>query len=153
KITLDTGDVPFWEALDRFCEKAELVETLPPQPAPEPRTNSVTITSIAVVGGGRVSSTDILRTLPGDKPLELTPADGKGGLRPTSRAGALRVRLTPPDTALPGEPKVVGQALLILDVAAEGRFHWQKVVGLRIDRARDEEGRPVAQVPAALWSG
>lgn len=26
KITLDTGEVPFWEALDRFTQKAELVE-------------------------------------------------------------------------------------------------------------------------------
>jgi hypothetical protein len=26
KITLDTGDVPFWEAFDQFCEKANLVE-------------------------------------------------------------------------------------------------------------------------------
>src|SRR5206468_1759599 len=26
KITLDTGEVPFWEALDQFCAKAGLVE-------------------------------------------------------------------------------------------------------------------------------
>src|SRR5207247_422067 len=31
KITLDTGDVPFWQAYQRLCEAAGLVER-PPQP-------------------------------------------------------------------------------------------------------------------------
>jgi hypothetical protein len=29
KVTLDTGEVSFWEALDRLCEKAELIEDEP----------------------------------------------------------------------------------------------------------------------------
>jgi hypothetical protein len=38
KITLDTGETSFWEALDRLCEKAGLVETSTPyaRPVPQP---------------------------------------------------------------------------------------------------------------------
>ena len=42
KVTLDTGDVPFWEAFDQFCQKAGLVindgtqGVLVPEPMPQP---------------------------------------------------------------------------------------------------------------------
>jgi hypothetical protein len=38
KITLDTGDTTFWQALDQLCQKAGLVETTAPygRPVPQP---------------------------------------------------------------------------------------------------------------------
>jgi hypothetical protein len=100
-----------------------------------------------VVGGNGVRATDVLRAAADEKPLELTLADGKPAPRPTGRAGALRVCALPPDTPVPGFRKEEGEALLVLDAAVEGRLQWQKVVGLRIERALDEDGRALSQLP------
>jgi outer membrane protein assembly factor BamB len=151
KVTLDTGDVTFWEAFDQFCEKAGLVETWPAAPAPDPGGNRITVSSVVIRGGGVVRTpTDVLRTAPDERPLELTLGDGKPAPRPASLAGALRVCLAPPDAPIPHHKKEDGEALFALDVAAAGRLQWQKAVGLRIDRALDEDGRPLAQLPTSF---
>ena len=49
-VTLDTGSVSFWEALDKFCEKAGLVE---PPPVPEPNPLLSGGSSVTFVGGRR----------------------------------------------------------------------------------------------------
>ncbi len=150
KVTLDTGDVTFWEAFDRFCAAAGLVEKPPPVVPPDQRGNSVTVSSMIVVGGNAARTTDILRTTSDERPLELTLADGKPVPRPTSRAGALRICALPPDTPIPHLRKEDGEALLVLDVAVEGRLQWQQVVGVRVGRALDEGGRPLTQLPISL---
>jgi outer membrane protein assembly factor BamB len=147
KVTLDTGEVTFWDAFDRFCAAAGLVEVPPVAPAPDPRGGSVTVSSMVIVGGvGGRASTDVMRTTPDDRPLELMLADGRPAPTPASAGGAVRVRAVPPDVALPHLKKDDGEALVALDVALAGPVQWQKVVGVRLDRALDDEGRSLAAV-------
>ena len=148
KLTLDTGTVPFWEALDQFCAKAGLVEVPPPAPDPNPHGGGSSITISGGRGGG-ISPTDVLRTTTGEKPPELALVDGKVTRRPTSDAGALRVRVALPETA-PSQEKKDGEVQFTLDVANAGRFHWQKAVGLHIDKALDEEGHVLPQLPTSF---
>jgi outer membrane protein assembly factor BamB len=145
KITLDTGDVTFWEALDQFCAAAGLVELLPPA---SPNSGVASSSSVVVVRGmrGGPYATDVLRTEPDDKPMELTLADGKPVRQPSVTAGAFRVRTVPPGTPLLHHRKDDGEVLFGLDVVADGGLHCQQAVGLRIDKALDEEGRPLAQL-------
>ncbi len=149
KITLDTGTVTFWEALDQFCAKAGLVE-MPPAADPNAAGSSGSSITITGVRGGGTTQTDVLRTATPEKLPELTLADGKATPRPTSDAGALRVRLAPAETAIPHQKKEDGDILFALDVMAAGRLHWQKAVGLRIEKALDEEGRPLSQLPTSF---
>jgi outer membrane protein assembly factor BamB len=146
KITLDTGSVTFWQAFDQFCEKAGLVEVLPPLVG---GTVPLSGSSVVVVGGmrgGGTFSTDILRTTSDEKPLELTLTEGRPITLPTALAGGMRVRVVPPDTSLPDHRKLEGEIQIGLDVVADGRVQCQKAVGLRIDRALDEQGLPLSQV-------
>jgi outer membrane protein assembly factor BamB len=149
KVTLDTGSVPFWEALDRFCAKAGLTE---PPPVPEPNPLPSGGSSVTFVGGrgGAISPTDVLRTPTAEKPPELALVDGKPTPRPTSDAGAFRVRPAPTDAVIPHQKKEDGEILFGLDVANVGPLHWQKAVGLRIDKALDEDGHPLPQLPTSF---
>jgi outer membrane protein assembly factor BamB len=149
KVTLDTGDVTFWEAFDRFCTAAGLVELLPPAPA---NSGIVSSSSVVVVGGrlGAPYPTDVMRTSPDERPLELMLADGKPAALPAVTAGSLRVRAVPPDTPLLHHKKEDGELLFGLDLTADGRLHCQKPVGVRIEQALDEEGRPLAQLATVL---
>jgi outer membrane protein assembly factor BamB len=145
KITLDTGNVTFWEAFDQFCAKSGLVELPPPASAYHPRGNTGG-SSISITGGRGVSQTNILRSVSDEKIPELTLGDGKSGWGPISGNGALRVRLLPAETPIPHQTREAGEALFGLDVAADGGLSWQKVVGLRIERALDEDGRMLRQL-------
>jgi hypothetical protein len=85
KVTLDTGDVTFWQALDQFCQKAGLAEAKPedlfravPGPGGRP---------LPPIRGGPAPATlpvvpaDVPRKLPGldAKPAEKKPAPREGG--------------------------------------------------------------------------
>jgi outer membrane protein assembly factor BamB len=150
KVTLDTGDVTFWQAFDQFCAAAGLVEVLPPAPVPNP--NTVSGASVVVMGGlrGVPLATDVMRTSSDDKPLELTLAEGKPAPLPAAVTGGLRVRAVPPDTSVPHPRKEKGEVLFGLDLTADGHLQCQKPVALSIDEALDEEGRPLAQLATAF---
>ena len=80
KITLDTGEVSFWEALDKFCDAAGLVEsiTLPQPPA---------------------------STLPPNRPVVPVPPQGGAGGGPPVKVGTARTTARNPVTSviqLPG---------------------------------------------------
>jgi hypothetical protein len=143
--------VTVWEALDQLCDKAGLVEIAPPASPPDPSANPRVSSSVVIMGGRMVTTpTDVLRTAPEEKPPELLLGDGKSARPPTSYAGALRIALASPDAPLAQQRKDAGEALLGLEVHAEGRLHWQKAVGVRVERALDEDGRPLAQLPTSF---
>jgi outer membrane protein assembly factor BamB len=149
KITLDTGTVTFWQALDQFCDKAGLAEQ---PPIPEPAAPGGSGSSITIMGGrgGVVSPTDILRTPTAEKPPELVLIDAKGTKpRPSCDVGALRVRPALLE-ATTQQKKDDGEISFALDVASAGRLQWLKAVGLRLDRAIDEDGRTLSQLPSSF---
>lgn len=148
RITLDTGDVTFWEAFDRFCAKAGLVETAA---APAPANPGRAGGSVIVIGGNApVVPRDVMQPDPSDKPEVLVLKEGKRSDLPTHYAGALRIMAQPPGTPVKGLQKGAGEALLGLEVTAEPTMRWQRPVGLRITRALDEEGRTLAALPVSF---
>src|SRR5262249_34922055 len=139
RISLETGEIPFWEALALLCEKAGLVEREPP---PAPRANPKTgLTGSGVGrGGGRgrrpAAPADVMRPANADRPTELVLAAGKPGAPPTSYAGALRVTV-PPFGAWPAQVVGDGETRVVLDVKPQPTLNVPKIVGVRITKAVD----------------
>ena len=76
--------------------------------------------------------------------------DGKPVPRATSDAGVFRVRPAAPDAVIPNQKKEDGAILFGLDVANAGMLQWQKAVGLRINRALDEDGHLLPQLSTSF---
>jgi hypothetical protein len=150
KITLDTGNATYWEVLERFCAAAGLREV--PLPAAPKQQEESRISSMVIIGGagGARSPTDVMRPAREERPAEILVADGKPPPVPTHVAGALRLRLTPPETEVPNHTRTAGEALFALEAAVDPGLRFQRVVAVRIDRAIDEEGRRLAPLPVAL---
>jgi hypothetical protein len=151
KVTVDTGEVSFWEAIDRFCEKAGLVE---PSPAPLPRPGTTMTGSVIIFRGGlgrgtRLTPRDILTPDPAQTPA-LILAEGAYRSLPKHCAGAVRVRALPPDTKLPGQEPKHGEMLLTLEAKAGPAILWTRPVGLRIHKALDDQGQRLQQVAGSL---
>jgi hypothetical protein len=145
-ITLDTGEVTFWEAYDRFCQEAGLVDrVVVPTPERSNRGNGA-VNQIIIVNGQMIVPNQDGHNDPEVHEGRLILRNGKPAALPTCYAGALRIRALPPGTALPDEKKVEGQVLLGLEVTAEPKMRWQKVVGVRVSRAADDEGQNLTQV-------
>lgn len=140
KITLDTGDVSAWEAFDRFCSKAGLVESalvnprLPPQPAAanEELRRRLEIERLGQRTGDARNRCFQPFVLVAGRPLDL----------PACYAGAVRIRALPANL-LPAAQAAAGEAVVGLEINAEPRLQWQRVISVDIDRALDDQGRLV----------
>jgi hypothetical protein len=152
RVTLDTGETTSWEALDQFCRKAGLVETAPASPAEKPRPrNGVVSGSVIVIGGNRpVVPKDVMNLDSDDRPAVLALTAGSPRAVPTHYAGALRLQAIAPGKELSDQKKGPGEALLALEVAAEPTLRWDQVIGLRIDRAVDDQGQLLPQLPTSF---
>jgi hypothetical protein len=151
-VTLDTGAVPFWEAFDRFCAAAGLAETTAKAAPAAAKGNTVVMGSVVVIGGGgvRTGPTDITKPETPDKPEPILLGDGKARELPAHYAGSLRVAAQPADVAVAGQTKGAGEYLLGLDVAAEPSLRFQRPLGLRIDKAIDDQGQVLKQQPVSF---
>jgi hypothetical protein len=146
KVTLDTGVVPFWEAFDQFCQKAGVVEpALLPPDARKPDTpgQGVAQPQAQLWLGGRAAYYTPQPAVPDTS--RLTLADGKTPVLPTALAGSLRIRALPPGTPLSGQTPGEGDKLIPLEVTPEPGLGWHGVLGLRVTRAIDDQGRKVVQ--------
>lgn len=129
-VTVRTGPLPAWEAVEAFCQAAGLRESFAAEidlpKSDRPRRNYV----MPVVAPPQV----------GNVPVVLT--DGKAAPLPGDRSTKLRV------LALPGSfpsNRVflgTGEVVLNFDVTPLPDLHWQDVVGVRITRVVDDSGRP-----------
>jgi hypothetical protein len=152
KVTLDTGEVTTWEAFDKFCAAAGLVEIATPT-APKAAGGGAIGSSVTIIGGARGAAsqpTDIVKPPAEEKKLEIALGDGKPTDSPTHYAGALRVRLASADAGVPNNAKNEGEALFALEVLAENKLVWQKAVALRVSKALDENGVALAPLPVTL---
>jgi hypothetical protein len=143
-LTLDTGEVTFWEAWERFCAAAGVMERLPAPPAgtPAPQTYG---TSVVIINGNmRVVSSDVTRPESSDKEETLSLVPGKPRNLPTDRSGALRLTALPPETILVGQQKVDGEILFGLEATLEPRLKWLRALGLRVQRAVDDQGQTLS---------
>jgi hypothetical protein len=145
KITLDTGEVTFWEALDQFCRAAGLVEHRGP-----PAGNA---------GGQAVAPQEMERLLLERrmirKGFSVPPArvdfsrlvlvEGQED-PPTSQCGAVRIRAlrlaSHPQTQL----KSSEEALIHLEISPEPSVDWRGVLAVHVDKAIDAHSREVEQI-------
>jgi hypothetical protein len=129
-VTVRTGELPAWEAIEAFCRAAGLRETftaeidLPKTDRPrrgyaQPMTPPPQVGSVPVV-----------------------LVDGKADPLPGDRSTKLRV------LALPGSFPAnrvflgTGEVVLSFDITPLPDLHWQEVVGVRVTRVVDDAGRP-----------
>jgi len=142
KITLDTGEIPFWQAVDQFCLKAGLVErgslVIPEnanQNVPEGRMGGLR-KRIEINGFG------------GPRPeTPLVFLEGKHQALPTYYGGAVRVRVLPRATPTANAPQNGtpvnendGGQLLTIELSPEPKMGWQNVLSVRIEKVLDEQG-------------
>lgn len=156
-VTLNGGEVPAWEAVERLCAAAGLREDhrldlpLPKNGGRQER---------AFSAGYYYDGMPQQVYTPGAAPIVLV--DGKATPLPGSRGTAVRV------LALPGKfegNRVIrgsGTVTIHLDVAPLPSLNWPGSPTVRVTRAEDEDGRPVfadhkpEQKPQAnpyLWGG
>jgi hypothetical protein len=146
RVTVATpGPMPFWEALELFCRKADLHEW-------DGFSRVAGLGNVQQAGevfGGQIQGQVIVRSGRGRNPVP-TPTtivllDGPGSTLPTCRNGAVRVRVLPPNIHIDGlQQTAAGEVVLPLHVFAEPKLQWQGVAEVRIDRAVDEHGQSLA---------
>lgn len=131
RITLDTGDVTFWEAFDKLCTQAGLVEYVQPVAPPGGRFQQGGNIQFQVQGqpfhpfGTQPTGPTSIMVIPG------TPSN-----QPVSYAGSVRWRIQP----VPGGK--AGEYRLRLDAAAEPRLQGFHLAGTpNIERSLDEHGQ------------
>ena len=158
KITLDTGEVTYWEAVEKLSTAGKLVEgiaalgltpknlpKLPPPPKPGEK--------IPLIKFG--DGTPMFRTIRGVLVLE----DGTWGKDPFGVWGPLPYPAAQPvDTATAVRVKrsrnfvpatSPGEITCALHVAPEPKLRWNDLVGIRIDRAVDDQGQVLQQYKKA----
>lgn len=139
-VTLKTGPVAPWEAVDALCRAAGLKEVFradlsarknPDNPLANFRKRSaeyLTPDGLPVPAHG----------------VAVLLADGTPDALPGTRSSLVRVLALPP--TFPGNRVVrgSGEVVLNLDVTPTPAAQWTDVVGVRVHRAADEAGRPVS---------
>ncbi|HEY1379248.1 MAG TPA: hypothetical protein VGF55_20765, partial [Gemmataceae bacterium] len=152
KVTVATpGPMPFWEAIELFCRKADLhewngVTPLPGVPvAPQPMTmiGQPAFQGRIIIRNGRA-----VQPAGGPNANQVVLRDGPGAALPSCRTGAVRIRALPAGMAVPNVTVGADEMIVPLQVSAEPKLQWHGVVDLRIDRAVDEQGQAVAATSA-----
>src|SRR6266545_941581 len=138
KITLDTGEVPFWDAFFLFCRRAGLNETTAAANRPAPRGGGIS-GSIVVGGGVQPAARDIMKPRAPEKPLQLVLTDGEP-LAPTHLGGSVRFRALSADPALMPARKP-GDRMIELEATAEPSLRWRQVFGVTFEKVVDDQGQ------------
>jgi hypothetical protein len=79
---------------------------------------------------------------------QITLMDGKPAKLPTCYAGAVRVCALPPSTQVVGAAKREGEILFALEAFPEPKLQLLNVLGLRIDKAIDDQDQKLAPAMA-----
>jgi hypothetical protein len=141
--------VPFWQAVDQFCIKAELVERGSMAISEQANTEVVGAEKMVIMAqndGGYV----------GPRPeLPVVFFDGKSQPMPTCYSGAVRVRVLPRAASNAGAGQSGapvnnpdGGTLLTVEVSPEPKMGWQKVLNVRVEKVIDEHGNELRAPPA-----
>jgi hypothetical protein len=139
-VTLKTGPVTPWEAVDALCRAAGLKEVFRADLSAARRPQNPFV-------NGRRQSVEFLTTDGLPVPahgVAVLLADGKPDALPGTRSTPVRVLALPP--TFPGNRVVrgSGEVVLNLDVTPTPAAQWTDLIGVRVHRATDEAGRPVS---------
>jgi hypothetical protein len=145
KVTLDTEYTSFWDAFDKFCAAAGLVEKVFDSPTAEGGDMSSPYgwgRRRMVVWNGRwqQQQEDILPALQNG---QFVLTEGKPTPRPTYQSGALRFRALAAGTSLGKLSTIKGDKELIfgLEILPEPSLAWEKVQSLHITKVIDDQGQ------------
>jgi hypothetical protein len=133
-VTLETGELPFWDALDRLCRAASLSE------------------EAGLDGSG--AGTGVAGQVCG---FPLLLADRRSKPLPSCVTGSVRLRALPVGAGLqgwrvfqrPGDDDGKPATGFMLEAVGEPKLPWLGIVRLRVHRAVDEHEQDLSQ-PAAL---
>lgn len=137
KVTLDTGETTFWEALDRLCAAAGLAEEeVPFAPAGVAGTVVIPAAPGALAPPAVISKPRQLQGGPMTVLGQLTLTDGRPSAAAATRVGALRIRAA---KAPAGDDS--GHLTVNLTVTAESNVRCQDLFTLHVDKAVDDQGQ------------
>jgi hypothetical protein len=154
KVTLDTGEVTFWEALAQVCRTASLAEQVNTSVPPMPFGQGGGIVTVKIAIRAKGAGPAVLPgAIPAGRPSgpesALLLVEGKQPDLPVSLAGTVRIRVLPADQAKGGPPVPAGETQLVLEAAAEPRLDGFRVVGpALVTRATDDQGQTLKPVSA-----
>jgi hypothetical protein len=137
RITLDTGETSFWEAVDQFCQQFGLIESTGAvadlgrnvwngQPVPGQR--------LAHISNLAFNGFDGRLVLEGGDPSPL----------PTCYAGSVRIRVKPANARMLSGQNRKTEAYLLVEVAPQPDLKWQGIVDFRLDAAVDDRGHSLS---------
>lgn len=150
RVTAATpGPVPFWDAVELLCRKADVHQWdgLTPVPGLLSQHQGAQMMGQGGFGGQVIVNSGRSRPS-GPGPNVVVLLDGPEASLPASHGTAVRVRALPSNTAFPATAVASDEVLLPLQVSPEPKLSWQSAVGVRVDRAVDETGRPLTTVAA-----
>jgi hypothetical protein len=147
-VTVDTGEVPFWEAVHAFYKAAELAEDdspLTPSPVNRADTRAGRIRQLELNGGPGRAAMGVTRL-----------ADGPPVL-PADLAHALRVRALPVNHTGNQYDETRGEVTFQLDVDSAPGVPLREVIGIEVRKVTADDGRelaaahPVPPIAAFGW--
>jgi hypothetical protein len=146
KVTLDTEYTTFWDAFDKFCKAAGLVEKVFDSPTADGNEGMPQYQGWGrrrmIMWNGRFAPNqeDILPALQNG---QFVLTEGKPVERPTFQSGALRFRALPAGISLGKHSTSKGDKELIfgLEILPEPALAWEKVQSLHITKVVDDQGQ------------
>ena len=137
-ITLDTGEVPYWEGVEQFLAVAGLTEVALAAPAntqPQPYYEQQQLGGFrGRPSRGSVPATDsVIRLIEGKSPLS------------ASTATLIRVKALPRESQNSGSVKGSSHIVLNLEVTPAPTLLWQGVVNVDARKVVDDRGIALAQ--------
>jgi hypothetical protein len=134
-VTLDTGEIPYWEAVEAFYRTAGLVEDEEPFAAPPP-------------GSGHGPGSRVLRRLPTPGVTSsIRLIDGEPGPMVVDRA--IRVRSLRAGFGQNKYDDIKGEVTFHLDIDPAPGLVVREILGIEVRKAVADDGRPlVAAYPA-----
>jgi hypothetical protein len=148
KVTLDTEYTTFWDAFDKFCAAAGLVEKVFDSPTTDggdqmPQYQMGWGRRRMMIWNGRIARQQQDDVLPALQNGQFVLTEGKPTPRPTYQSGALRFRALPAGTSLGKLTTVKGDKELILglEILPEPALAWEKVHALHITKVIDDQGQ------------
>ena len=152
-VTLDTGEVSFWEALEQFCDKAGVAEQnrvspLRSRPAPTDANRTFREQELRILLREE-AMLGINNPNWAPSALNLTLVPGKAPALPTAYSGAIRIQALSPELCVVPTAKSPDHVQVVLEVAPEPKLDWKKVVDIRIEHAVDDNGQTLGQLTHA----
>ena len=127
KVTLDTGAVSFWEALDKFCVAAGLAEA----------------NDLKMVRAAELAEANDLKMV---QWFSITLENGKLLAKPTCHAGLIRLRTL---RSFPGLVQEEGQVVIPMEVRAEPGIQISGISAINVEKAEDDKGQRLNQLAGA----